>query len=164
MSSPIFPLASAGVNAATVVRGLALTAYLCLPGIASAQNGFITKGQEPAPFGGGAEEQRLIGDICGTQLPALGGPGCACVAKSAMTALDQPQRNYLILSVVQPQAADRTAAAKSAGDLQAIAAFIEKAGKDCAAPGGAAPAAAPDMPPPGTVTPGTVDDVPAAPQ
>lgn len=95
-------------------------------------------------FGTPAEQQGLIANICGTQLAPLGAAGCACLAERAMTELDQPQRDYLILSVVQPQAADRTDTARSQADLKVIASFISDAQTACS--GAGAPAAAPAEP------------------
>ena len=97
-------------------------------------------------FGTPAEQQGLIANICGTQLAPLGAAGCACLAERAMIELDQPQRDYLILSVVQPQAADRTDTARSPAELKVIATFIREAQTACNGAGtpATAPAEAPD--------------------
>jgi hypothetical protein len=124
---------------ATLVVAICISALAV--GYAEAQdNTFITKENAPPAFGTKAQEQVLIANICGTQLAALGAAGCVCLAEAAMTGLDDPQREYLILSVVQPPAADRTPTARSQADLKTIATFLDKAGKDCAAPAGSEPA------------------------
>ena len=102
-------------------------------------------------FGTGAEQQRLIANICGTQLALLGPTGCACLAARAMSELNEPQREYLILAVVQPQAAGRTDLARSQPDLKVIADFINTAQQGCD-PAGSAPTAAPNPEAP-TVSP-----------
>ena len=111
-----------------------IAALWTLSASALAQDNFVTRENAPPPFGTPAQEEVLIANICGTQIKGLGQAGCACLAKEAMTALDDPQREYLILSVVQPPAADRTPTARSQADLQRIALFLQDAGKDCAAP------------------------------
>ena len=126
---------------------LASIVVLMLTAAAAAQTDPLSKAGNKAPFGTPAEEKALIANVCGTQLPTLGAAGCACLSDRAMTDLDQPERNYLILTVVQPQAADRTATARSPAELKKIAGFIETAGKDCAPPA-AAPAEAPKTPAP----------------
>ena len=122
---------------------------------ALAQDTFITKENAPPPFGTKAQEEVLIANICGTQIKDLGQAGCACLAKEAMTALDDPQREYLILSVVQPPAADRTATARSQADLKTIALFLTSAQTECAAPAqpSEVPRLAPEAPTPSQSAP-----------
>jgi hypothetical protein len=56
-----------------------------------------------------------------------------------MTELNDPQRTYLILTVIQPPAAERLEIARSQPDLRTIALFIDAAQKGCAAASGQAP-------------------------
>jgi hypothetical protein len=103
-------------------------------------------------FGTKADEQNIIAGICGTQI-SLDAAGCTCFAEHAMTELDDPQRAYLILTVVQPPAAERLDVARSQEDLKTIFRFIESAQKTCTtsgvAPGdaGATPPADTNPPP-----------------
>jgi len=85
-----------------------------------------------------ANQRNMIATICGSQIP-LDAPGCACFADHAMTELDEPQRAYLILTVVQPPAAERHQLARSPEDLRALALFIDRTQKACAA-GASSPA------------------------
>jgi hypothetical protein len=48
-----------------------------------------------------------------------------------MLELDEPQRTYLILSVVQPPAAERLPIAGSHEQLAAIFGFLQKASSEC---------------------------------
>lgn len=95
-------------------------------------------------FGNVEDQKNIITAICGTQVK-LDDKGCRCLAERAITDLDDPQRAFLILSVVQPTAAERTGIAHSKPDLTTIALFIESARKACSgeaesAPGSTAPA------------------------
>ena len=101
----------------------------------------------PAQSDAKVDQQNLIAGICGSQVP-LNAEGCACFAERAMTELDEPQRAYLILTVIQPPAAERHEMARSQPDLKTIALFIEGALKACAAAGGA-PAPSEAAPPDG---------------
>jgi hypothetical protein len=92
-------------------------------------------------FGTREQEQAMIATICGTQL-TIGVEPCACLAERAMTELSDGQREYLIMTVVQPPAAERMPMAAAQGDLRAIAGFLDAAGKDCA---GSAAATAPQI-------------------
>jgi hypothetical protein len=88
-------------------------------------------------FGSPEDQRHLIAGLCGTQLD-IGPDGCSCLADRAMAELDDPQRTYLILSVVQPPAAERLPIAGSHDQLALIFGFLEKASADCrpgAAPG-----------------------------
>jgi hypothetical protein len=82
------------------------------------------------------DQKNIIAGICGTQIP-LSPQGCLCFAERAMTELNDPQRAYLILTVIQPPAAERSEIARSQEDLRTIALFIDAAQKGCA--GGEAP-------------------------
>lgn len=102
------------------------------------------------------EDQRnLISGLCTTQLADLGASGCTCLAERALTELNDDQRAYLILSVVQPPAAEKMPIAQSKDELAAIFNFLGAAHTACSAsnavvkPGGAA---APDQPAAGQST------------
>jgi hypothetical protein len=98
-----------------------------------------TAGAEDMGLGSPADQKNLIAGICTTQLADLGASGCACLAERSLTELDDPQRAYLILSVVQPPAADRLPIANQKEDLAEIFNFLGAAHTACATPG-AAPA------------------------
>jgi hypothetical protein len=103
-----------------------------------------------------AEDQRnLISGLCTTQLTDLGAAGCTCLAERALSELDENQRAYLILSVVQPDAAEKMPLAKSKEELAAVFNFLGTAHDACAKPG-ASPAdsgaATPQQPAPGQST------------
>lgn len=99
----------------------------------------LAQGDAAGPtFGTPEQQQGLIAGICLSQLN-IGETGCACLAARAMTDLDEPQRTYLIMTVVQPPVAERLPTASSEPDIKAIATFLETAGQDCAA-ASAAPA------------------------
>jgi hypothetical protein len=87
--------------------------------------------QSELNFGTKEDERNIIASICGTQVQ-LTPAGCVCFAEHAMTDLDTNQRAYLILTVVQPPAAERLDIAKSQDSLKAIFQFIEGAQKTCA--------------------------------
>jgi hypothetical protein len=82
-------------------------------------------------FGAPEQEQGMIAGICLSQL-TIGEKPCACLAERAMSELDDEQRQYLIMTVVQPPAAERLPIARSQPDLAAIATFIETARTECA--------------------------------
>ena len=95
---------------------------------------------------GSPEDQRnLVAGICTTQLKDLDTAGCTCLADRSLTELDDPQRAFLILSVVQPPAAERLPIAREKEQLAAIFTFLEAAHAACAksasppAEGGAQP-------------------------
>ena len=87
---------------------------------------------QDAGFGSPERQQNMIAGICQTQL-TIGEAGCFCLAERAMAELSDPQRDYLILTVVQPPAAERSPMARSQDDLRVIAGFIETARQECAA-------------------------------
>ncbi|MCK5931720.1 MAG: hypothetical protein KAG89_06070 [Fulvimarina manganoxydans] len=55
----------------------------------------------------GDNQVELITGLCGVQMKDMTKADCACLAESAMDALSDPQRDYLIASVVAPPVADR---------------------------------------------------------
>ena len=97
------------------------------------------------PFGTEEDQQNLIAGICSTQLD-IGPAGCVCLAERSMAELDEGQRGYLILSAVQPPAADRLPIARDQAQLAFIFQFLERASGECRAAGGA-PADLPEAEP-----------------
>ena len=84
-------------------------------------------------FGSPDQQRTVIAGICQTQL-TIGEAGCLCLAERSLGELSDPQREYLIMTVLQPPVAERMALARSQADLKVIAAFIESARTACAAP------------------------------
>jgi len=97
------------------------------------------------PFGTEEDQQNLIAGICSMQLD-IGPAGCVCLAERAMVELDEGQRGYLILSAIQPPAADRLPIARDQTQLALIFQFLERASGECRTAGGA-PAATPEAQP-----------------
>jgi hypothetical protein len=91
-------------------------------------------------FGTPEDQKNLIAGLCSVQLN-IGPAGCTCLAERALTELDEPQRSYLIMSVVQPPAAERLPIAKSKEQLATIFGFLEKASGECRQGAPAAPPA-----------------------
>ena len=87
------------------------------------------------------QQQGMIAGICLGQL-ALGEEACGCLAERAMTGLDDAQRDYLLLTVVNPPLAESSPIATSQAELAAIFTFLEEASAACTA--AATPAPAPD--------------------
>jgi hypothetical protein len=116
------------------VRNGIIIAALAVPLVA------VSVGWAQTGFGTPEDQKNIIAGICGTQIP-LNPQGCVCFAERAMTELDDPQRAYLILTVIQPPAAERLDIAHSQEDLKTIALFIDAAQKGCAAAGGGQPPA-----------------------
>jgi hypothetical protein len=100
---------------------LALILGPCVTATASAQD---------AGFGSPEEQRNLIAGICTTQLD-IGAAGCACLAERSLVELDEAQRSYLILSVVQPPVAERLPIARSQDQLAMIFRFLESARDEC---------------------------------
>jgi hypothetical protein len=84
-------------------------------------------------FGSPDQQRVLIAGICQTQL-TIGEAGCLCLAERSIGELSDPQREYLIMTAIQPPVAERMAMARSQADLKVIAGFIESARTACAAP------------------------------
>lgn len=91
-------------------------------------------------FGSPEQQRTMIAGICQTQL-SIGEAGCRCLAERAIGELSDPQREYLIMTVVQPPVAERLPMARSQADLGVIATFIDSAREEC--PAVPAPAAEP---------------------
>jgi hypothetical protein len=106
----------------TIFGALAGFALLALASVSYAEE---TKGS------GTKEDQRnLIAGLCTTQLD-LDAAGCTCVAERSLTELNDDQRAYLVLSVVQPEAAEKMPIAKSKDELAAIFNFLAAAHDGC---------------------------------
>ena len=84
-------------------------------------------------FGSPDQQRMVIAGICQTQL-TIGEAGCWCLAERSIGELSDPQREYLIMTVIQPPVAERMAMARSQADLKVIAAFIESARTACEPP------------------------------
>ncbi len=76
----------------------------CLAGLLAAAS--PTAFAAESAFGPPERQQAMIAGICQTQL-AIGEAGCRCLAERAMGELSDPQREYLIMTVVQPPVAER---------------------------------------------------------
>ena len=108
------------------VRNGIIIAALAVPLVA------VSVGWAQTGMGTPEDQKNIIAGICGTQIP-LSPEGCVCFAERALIELDDPQRAYLILTVIQPPAAERMEIAHSQADLRTIALFIDAAQKGCAA-------------------------------
>ena len=80
------------------------------------------------------QEKQIVAAICTTQMPSLGAAGCACLAERAAEELDDRHRDYLILTVTNPRAAERDPMAQAQPDLRILADFLDKAATACAPP------------------------------
>ena len=83
----------------------------------------------------------LITGLCGVQMKDMTKANCTCLAESAMEALSDPQRDYLIASVVAPPVADRMLKDGRVGesDQVTIFTFLNTQSEQCqaASPDGA---------------------------
>jgi hypothetical protein len=113
----------------TISGALAGFALLVLAGFSYAEE---TKGS-----GTKVDQRTVIAGLCTTQLD-LDAAGCTCVAERSLTELNDDQRAYLVLSVVQPQAAEKMPIAQSKEELAAIFNFLGAAHDGCKS--GAVPA------------------------
>ncbi|WP_040488901.1 hypothetical protein [Fulvimarina pelagi] len=99
----------------------------------------------------------LITGLCGIQLKEMSQPACGCLAEASLDNLSDPQRDYLIASVIAPPVSDRMLGdgrvtesdqAEIFGFLQTYSETCkaEVAGTDGSTPstGGAGESAAPD--------------------
>ena len=91
---------------------------------------------------------QLISGLCGIQMKEMSPLACHCLAEQTLTGLSDPQRDYLIATVVAPPVADRMLADGRVGqpDQKVIFDFISATAESCttgkfvAKPAGAAPA------------------------
>ncbi|MDY8110573.1 hypothetical protein U0C82_15630 [Fulvimarina sp. 2208YS6-2-32] len=88
----------------------------------------------------------LITGLCGIQMKNMSEAACGCVAERSLTALSDPQRDYLIAAVVAPPVADRMLGDGRVGepDQKTIFAFLEKESATCRAENASAEAPAGD--------------------
>ncbi|KQT47548.1 hypothetical protein ASG43_10730 [Aureimonas sp. Leaf454] len=88
----------------------------------------------PIPRAGDTAQQvELITGLCGVQMKDMKPESCKCLAEQSLTNLSDPQRDYLIATVVSPPAADRMLADGRVGqpDQQVISSFIDKTADAC---------------------------------
>lgn len=88
----------------------------------------------PIPKAGDKANQiELITGLCGVQMKDMKPASCHCLAEQSLTNLTDPQRDYLIATVVSPPVADRMLADGRVGqpDQQVIATFIDKTTDAC---------------------------------
>lgn len=81
-----------------------------------------------------ATQVELITGLCGIQMKQMTPPACHCLAEQTLTGLSDPQRDYLIATVVSPPVADRMLADQRVGkvDQEAIFAFLTVTSDACA--------------------------------
>lgn len=100
----------------------------------------------------------LITGLCGIQMKEMSKEGCHCLAEQTLTGLSDPQRDYLIATVVAPPVADRMLADGRVGqpDQKVIFDFISATADSCATGKFVAkPAGATPVVPAAPVTPAT---------
>ncbi|MCW4115782.1 hypothetical protein NPA31_012505 [Aurantimonas sp. MSK8Z-1] len=105
-----------------------------------------TRSQMPAP--GSPDQVKLITGLCGIQMKDMSEGACHCLAEKTVEGLSDPQRDYLIATVVSPPVAERMLKDKRVGqaDQVEIFGFLNTQSDACRAgesqPGGTAPASA----------------------
>ena len=102
----------------------------------------------------------MISGLCGVQMKGMTPAACTCLAEKALTALSDPQRDYLIASVVAPPVSDRMLKDGRVGqeDQKTLFAFLNTTSTECtASTAGMAPAggASSDSPASSVATPQT---------
>lgn len=103
----------------------------------------------------------LIKGLCGIQIKDMSQPACGCLAEAALDDLSDPQRDYLIASVIAPPVSDRMIGdgRVTETDQKAIFSFLESKSQSCKAEfadaDAAAPANADSSAPAATETPAT---------
>lgn len=105
------------------------------PGVAPATPGAApTKQFEILRAGDKATQIELITGLCGIQMKEMSKEACHCLAEQTLTGLSDPQRDYLIATVVAPPVADRMLADGRVGqpDQGVIFDFISKTADSCA--------------------------------
>lgn len=82
----------------------------------------------------GDNQIEMIAGLCGVQMKEMTPAACTCLATQAMTALSDPQRDYLIASVVAPPVADRMLKDRRVGesDQKIIFTFLNTTSDACA--------------------------------
>lgn len=83
----------------------------------------------------GDNQIEMIAGLCGVQMKEMTPAACTCLATEAMSELSDPQRDYLIASVVAPPVADRMLKDRRVGDSDqtTIFAFLNTTSDKCAA-------------------------------
>ncbi len=81
----------------------------------------------------GDNQIEMIAGLCGVQMKEMTPAACTCLAKEAMSELSDPQRDYLIASVVAPPVADRMLKDRRVGeaDQKTIFAFLNTTSDAC---------------------------------
>ncbi|HEY9057074.1 MAG TPA: hypothetical protein VIN77_07980 [Aurantimonas sp.] len=81
----------------------------------------------------GDDQIELIAGLCGVQMKEMTPAACKCLASEAMSELSDPQRDYLIASVVAPPVADRMLKDRRVGaaDQKTIFAFLNTTSDAC---------------------------------
>ncbi|MER0239618.1 hypothetical protein [Fulvimarina sp. MAC8] len=87
----------------------------------------------------------LITGLCGIQMKEMSKPACGCLAEASLDELSDPQRDYLIASVVAPPVSDRMIGdgRVTEADQKEIFAFLQSSSESCKAEFADADAAAP---------------------
>jgi len=82
----------------------------------------------------GEDQINMIAGICGVQIRHMTQAACRCLAERSMDALSDPQRDYMIASVVAPPVADRMLkdGRITDADQKTIFAFIDPTSDACA--------------------------------
>lgn len=82
----------------------------------------------------GDNQIEMIAGLCGVQMKQMTPAACTCLATEAMSELSDPQRDYLIASVVAPPVADRMLNDRRVGesDQKTIFAFLNTTSDACA--------------------------------
>lgn len=132
---------------------LLVLALLSVPALAQGDGGSNAAGaaaadaMKDAPADGAADklfdvprvgdkdtQVEMITGLCGVQMKAMSKPACRCLAEQSMTKLSDPQRDYLIATVVSPPVADRMLKDGRVGapDQQVIFSFINATSDACA--------------------------------
>ncbi|BDA86627.1 hypothetical protein Sa4125_41690 [Aureimonas sp. SA4125] len=135
------------------------------PAAAPVTPGAVTEKQFDIPRVGDKEGQiELISGLCAVQMKEMSPPACRCLATEALTRLSDPQRDYMIATVVSPPVADRMLADRRVGqvDQQVIFAFLDATSAACATGTFDASKPAPAFPPAATpVAPSPAPEKPA---
>ena len=106
-----------------------------VPATPRATTGTTPEKQFELPRAGDKATQiELITGLCGIQMKEMSKEACHCLAEQTLTGLSDPQRDYLIATVVAPPVADRMLADGRVGqpDQTAIFDFINASADSCA--------------------------------
>ncbi|MEN3793341.1 hypothetical protein [Fulvimarina sp. MAC3] len=77
----------------------------------------------------------LITGLCGIQMKDMSKPACGCLAEASIDGLSDPQRDYLIASVIAPPVSDRMISdgRVSEADQKDIFSFLQTTSQSCKA-------------------------------